>query len=253
MTRHSKNQNERPFFSHSERKKVGFGLSREMIDSESLSKFGHCCLSLKQCENPVATADGYIFERDALIEYLGAEKARLAALADQANNKQESSNRTISGQATARAEEALKTSFWVSPAPVSKPKLEAVKVDTNPKCPMSGNRIRVKDLIPVKFETSQSKDSSPVYVCSVSKRPITHQKAVLLKPSGIVVLDSVYQEIIKPSGRCPITNTPLRPDDVLSLKSSGTSFSSTGNTEFKRHVDVQSRAFEGGTRGLKLA
>ena len=39
MTRHSKNQNERPFFSHSERKKVGFGLSREMIDSDSLSKF----------------------------------------------------------------------------------------------------------------------------------------------------------------------------------------------------------------------
>lgn len=252
MTRHSKNQNERPFFSHSERKKVGFGLSRELIDSDSLSKFGHCCLTLKPCDNPVATSDGYIYERDALIEYLGAEKARLAALADQASATIDKRTDEHSLVPNARAEAALKTSFWVSPAAVSTKAEAPSKVDTTPKCPMSGNRIRLKDLTPIKFELSKAKDGSPIYVCSVSKRPITHQKAVLLKPSGIVVLESVYQDIIKPSGRCPVTNMLLTSDDILTLKSSGTSFSSSGNTEVKRHVDVKSRAFEGGTRGLNL-
>jgi nitric oxide synthase-interacting protein len=138
-------------------------------------------------------------------------------------------------------------------SPPSEPTAKSTKTETHVRCPMSGNRLRLKDLLPVKLETASSESGySPQYVCSVSKRPITHQKAVLLKPSGLVVLETVYEEIIKPTGRCPITGMAVKPEDVLPLHRSGTTFALSGNTEVKRDVAVKSRAFEGGTRGLRI-
>jgi len=238
MTRHSKNQNERPFFSHAERSKVGFGHLRETIESESQSQFGYCCLSLRPCDDPVATPDGFIYDRDVLIEFMATEKARLSALASDGPKLPSTSNR-ISKPAS--------NSFWMN-APTAPVAPSSSKIDTHPRCPMSGNKLRLKDLIPVKLESSKTPEGKEIYVCSVSKRPISHHKAVLLKPSGLVLLESVYNEVVKPLGKCPVTGMTLKhPDDILPLKTSA-----NDTTQIKRDVGIKSRAFEGSTRGLKL-
>ena len=252
MTRHSKNQNERPFFSHSERSKVGFGHSREVIDADSKGRFGHCCLTLKPCDIPVATADGYIYDKDSLIEYMAKEKEKLSSVADKVCEDHAFSTERNASAAhpNPRVDAALGTSFWISPPNERKPAVNPHKHDTHVKCPMSGNRLRLKELCSIKLESSCT--SAVEYVCSVSKRVITHQKAVLLKPSGLVVLESVYLEVIKPSGRCPITGMTLKPEDVLPLQRSGTTFAHSGKNEVKRDIAIKSRAFEGGTRGLRI-
>ena len=43
------------------------------------------------------------------------------------------------------------------------------------------------------------------YVCAVSKKQITFQAAVVIKPSNCVVLGKVYTDLVKPTMTCPIT------------------------------------------------
>eukprot|EP01138_Halocafeteria_seosinensis_P013334 gb/GECG01013620.1/.p1 GENE.gb/GECG01013620.1/~~gb/GECG01013620.1/.p1 ORF type:complete len:108 (+),score=11.19 gb/GECG01013620.1/:1-324(+) len=64
------------------------------------------------------------------------------------------------------------------------------------------------------------------YCCAVSKKEITNQKVVLLKPSGQVVLESVAKKTVYPEMRCPVTGKKLRDKDILPLVPGGTSFAS---------------------------
>eukprot|EP00392_Amoebophrya_sp_AT5.2_P010135 g10188.t1 len=89
-----------------------------------------------------------------------------------------------------------KENFWVaSDAPMSKQKrLTEKDVKKHTECPITGKKLKLKDLIPVKFEICneemvRSGGGRGMYCCAVTKKPITHQKCLLLRPSGVVLLD----------------------------------------------------------------
>merc|ERR1712098_643760 len=99
-------------------------------------------------------------------------------------------------------------------------------------CPVSGKPLRLKDLTPINFKLSGDvRDGAGMYCCSVTAKPITHQVAYLLKPSGHVVLEDTYKRVVKPENRCPISGKKLGPKDVLKLKSGGTGFCSHNEVE----------------------
>ncbi|KAF4658272.1 hypothetical protein FOZ61_005735 [Perkinsus olseni] len=103
-----------------------------------------------------------------------------------------------------------------------------------PRCPMTGKKLRLKDLVPVKFElTNDAKgkdtDYAGMYCCAVSKKPITHQRCVLLRPSGVVIIEKVFDELVKNAEdpRCPVTGKKLDlKKDVIRLQPGGTGFCS---------------------------
>mmetsp|Transcript_5245 Transcript_5245/g.9333 ORF Transcript_5245/g.9333 Transcript_5245/m.9333 type:complete len:133 (+) Transcript_5245:650-1048(+) len=119
---------------------------------------------------------------------------------------------------------------------------------------MSGKKLRVKDLIPVKFEVSEQKllqegGGLGVFCCAVSKHPITHQKAVLLKPSGQVVLESVLKDCVLKDMTCPITGKKLKgKEDILELQMGGTGFSAHNKTTAESYSSIRSYAGDNRTQ-----
>ena len=85
---------------------------------------------------------------------------------------------------TINKRDLAQSSFWANTATRTAAPAPLKKVVVETKCPMSGKKLRVKDLIPIKFEVTDQKKFEQggergVFCCAVSKHPITHQQAVL--------------------------------------------------------------------------
>ncbi|CAD5229512.1 unnamed protein product [Bursaphelenchus okinawaensis] len=78
MTRHGKNSTASAVYSYSERKKdskqSGYGTLTERLGADSVKPFDCCCLTLQPCKNPMITPDGYVFEKEAILEYIVNQK-----------------------------------------------------------------------------------------------------------------------------------------------------------------------------------
>lgn len=149
--------------------------------------------------------------------------------------------------------EMAKNSFWAAQATQSAAPAEYKQVDTTVKCPMSGKKLRAKDLIPVKFEVTDQKmldrgGEKGVFCCAVSKNPIIHQKAVLIKTTGIVVLESVLKDMVYKDMVCPVTGKKIEKKDILPLQAGGTGFAAHNKTEAKSFSQI--RSFEMDSRRI---
>lgn len=263
---------------------MGANQFKERLKQDSFLWFGQCALSLKAPKDPVSTPQGYIYDREFILEYLLKEKKKLAEDKDKFDAQEAKKER--SQKAAARAEkdavlrqfhntetaisvkdelgakahvaieqkkvglsrgkaqtsveidhvEARSKSFWAPEANTSAAPEELKKPDLIPKCPMSGKKLRLKELIPMKLERVGGVDDGPgMFCCAVSKRPITYQQAYLIKPSGIVIEDETHKQLIKGKEqmRCPLTSVRLGDRDIVKLNQGGSSFSEHSNVEMK--------------------
>jgi len=82
MTRHSKNCTASAVYSYHEKKKdteaSGWGTEKARFSKDSMQEFDCCNLSLQPCKDPVITPDGYLYEREAIIEYMIQQKRLIA-------------------------------------------------------------------------------------------------------------------------------------------------------------------------------
>lgn len=292
MSRHSKHSNDRMFFTAKERADAGYSKTRkEVMGTDCFLPFGFCGLSLKAPKDPVATPDGNIFDREAILECLLQQKLeiqaqqkkfdeqerkkeqRLKALdqedelrqleeftrAEQGLLSQDLRHKRALEQADSKQDgvpekklrkgELLKVdkselrakSFWTKEFTPTAAPAEIKKVDTTTRCPMTGKKLKVKDLISVKMDVADQKlldqgGGKGVFCCAVSKNPIVFQQAVLLKPSGVVILESVWKDIVSKEMKCPVTGKKLKgEEDILKL--------STGGSGFSAHNDVEAKSF----------
>ncbi|KAL7644939.1 UNVERIFIED_CONTAM: hypothetical protein RMT77_004756 [Armadillidium vulgare] len=78
MTRHSKNCTANSVYSYHEKKKdahaSGFGSLKLRLSKDAVKDFDCCCLNLHPCREPVLTPEGYLFEKEAILEYIVAKK-----------------------------------------------------------------------------------------------------------------------------------------------------------------------------------
>lgn len=133
-----------------------------------------------------------------------------------------------------------RTSFWI---PDCTPSVEEKvdKPDTKTRDPMSLEELKLKHLMPVKFEWSTSGSSSdtskdaPHVLCAVTKKEITHHQAVLLRPSGLVILESCVKDMVLPTLTCPVSGLKLRKKDIIKLQAGGTGFSAHSTVEAKKY------------------
>merc|ERR1719473_300617 len=86
-----------------------------------------------------------------------------------------------------------------------------------------------------------------MYCCSLSKKEISHQRCVLLKPSGHVILDSMVKDCIKKEMTCPISGMKLKESDIIPLRPGGTGFSKHNNITGKNYTLVPGKSSEGST------
>lgn len=160
---------------------------------------------------------------------------------------------TPSMSASKSQENSLKqVSYWLSEAQPQHKKHQALysgdfdyqkEIDAlpspppeRPPSPMSGEPLRLKQLIPLHLIHEKSgKSISGKVLCAVSHKQITTQPAVVIKPSGQVMLKSVYEEFAKPTMECPITSKKIKETDVLDLVSGRSGFAASGDVVAKKY------------------
>ena len=115
-----------------------------------------------------------------------------------------------------------------------------------PPSPNSGEPLKLKQLIPlhlvhegeeegVDFIKSGSGSNSGRILCAVSHKTITTQPTIALKNTGHVMLQSVYEELAKPTMTCPITGRKFKEKDVLVLARGRSGFAASGEVVAKKY------------------
>lgn len=78
MTRHARNCTAGAVYTYHEKKKdaeaSGYGTQNARVGKDSVKDYDSCCLTLQPCRNPVITKDGYLFDKEAILEYYITKK-----------------------------------------------------------------------------------------------------------------------------------------------------------------------------------
>ncbi|BES99900.1 Nitric oxide synthase interacting protein [Nesidiocoris tenuis] len=78
MTRHARNCTAGAVYTYHEKKKdaeaSGYGTENRRIGKDSVKGFDCCCLTLQPCANPVITTDGFLFDKEAILQYIITKK-----------------------------------------------------------------------------------------------------------------------------------------------------------------------------------
>nr|ALV82313.1 nitric oxide synthase inihibitory protein [Gecarcinus lateralis] len=129
-------------------------------------------------------------------------------------------------------------SFWIPSLTPGNKETKIVKPDKTIMCPISGQPLRAKDLIPVKFslaldegEGSQGpslEGSHQRYKCPVTGDILRNNvSCVVLRPTGDVVTQRCVDTIIRKDMLHPLTGQSLTEKDLITLQRGGTGFATT--------------------------
>lgn len=216
MTRHARNCTAGAVYTYHEKKKdaaaSGYGTQNERVGKDSVKSFDCCSLTLQPCSIPVITKDGYLFDKEAILEYVitkkgeytrqlkkyekqlkkdEAEKAELAAAEKEANlikfmNRENNiSNKNLNSSAPSTSSSVSNLSngkdkqlpsFWV-PSQLPDAKISKVeKPDSTVYCPISGKPLKIKDLIEVKWTLVKDPDDKKSLIAKENRYmcPVTH-------------------------------------------------------------------------------
>ncbi|XP_041471727.1 nitric oxide synthase-interacting protein-like [Lytechinus variegatus] len=81
MTRHQRNCTAGTVYTYHERQKdaaaSGYGTNKARLGKDSEKDFDCCCLTLQPCKNPVITKDGYLYDKEAILEYILLKKKEI--------------------------------------------------------------------------------------------------------------------------------------------------------------------------------
>lgn len=218
MTRHARNCTAGAVYTYHEKKKdaaaSGYGTQSERVGKDSVKNFDDCSLTLQPCRNPVVTKEGYLFDKEAILEYVISKKTEytrklklyekqlkkdaneqneLAAAEKEANlikfmnreknitsapgkqsGNEPSTSSSISNVANGKNKQL--PSFWV-PAMLPDAKISRVeKPDPTVYCPISGRPLKMKDLIDVKWTLVKDLDDKKSLIATENRYmcPVTH-------------------------------------------------------------------------------
>ncbi|XP_077645952.1 nitric oxide synthase-interacting protein [Lonchura striata] len=276
MTRHGKNCTAGAVYSYHERRKdtaaSGYGTQRVRLGRDAIKDFDCCCLSLQPCRDPVVTPDGFLYEREAIVAYLLHQKTKIARETkawqrQRAERRQQQQGQGQGqGQGRGAAGAALRSfleaetpagngagsetpagsgdppgplpSFWI---PSLTPEAGAERLqrpERGARCPMSGRRLRLAQLVSVHFTPAQrglsparllARAPSDRYVCALTGDPLGNATpCAVLRPSGAVVTLAAVQRLLRPAMRDPLSGAALSESDIIELQRGGTGFAGAG-------------------------
>ncbi|CAI2351579.1 unnamed protein product [Caenorhabditis sp. 36 PRJEB53466] len=105
MTRHGKNSTASSVYTYHERRRdakaSGYGTLHARLGADSIKEFHCCSLTLQPCRTPVVSPDGFIFDREAILENILAQKKAYAKKLKEYEKQvaEESAARQTEGQA----------------------------------------------------------------------------------------------------------------------------------------------------------
>jgi len=268
MTRHGKNCTAGAVYTYHEKKKdteaSGYGTKKTRLGRDSIKDFDCCNLTLQPCKDPVVTPEGFLYEREAVVEYMVKQKRELAKqmksyeeyLAKQKKKEEDSSiekelkriETFVSNESriTSKSHHLNKTStsaenpnscFWIPEISSKKAVSENSMKKPNQQvlCPMSSKPLKLKNLIDVQF-TKANKDvksstgyQTAKYMCALTNDALSNSTpCVVLKPSGQVITVEALDKLIRTDMLDPWKNVKLEESDVILLQRGASGFSGSG-------------------------
>ncbi|KAK5855625.1 hypothetical protein PBY51_007287 [Eleginops maclovinus] len=218
MTRHGKNCTAGAVYTYHEKKKdtaaSGYGTQSIRLGKDAIKDFDCCCLSLQPCQDPVMTPDGFLYEKQAILEYIlhhKTETAKKMKAYEKQKQKQRSSSQLESKSEERERVERFKTK---ENSIVSKP-INPFTSGQNP----GAEKSRTDPAEPSTSSTSAPAASSSQSLPSFWIPSLTPQsKPTLLKKPSKTVLCPMSGRPIKMNELITVCFTPLDPSlDRLAL------------------------------------
>ncbi len=136
-----------------------------------------------------------------------------------------------------------RTSYWLSeaqPQYTTEAKEEEVRKNPPPErppSPMSGEPLRLKDLTPITLKRDKEGPAAPgsKCLCAVSNKVISTQPTVAIKKTGVVILEDVFDKVVKSSMVCPVKGKKFKKKDILHLSKCASGFAASGNVVAKKY------------------
>lgn len=278
MTRHARNCTAGAVYTYHEKQKdtrsCGYGTQQSRIGKDSVKDFDCCCLTLQPCRNPVVTPNGYLFDKEAILEYIVHQKAEIARQTKEYLKQKKRDREEMAALATAeeqaRAARFIETeknivskpvsslgessrnengsicnmangnekklpSFWIPSLTPSSSDVKLKKPEKHVLCPMSGEPLKAKDLLPVQFTQINDPDDRRAlivrkcrYMCAVTHDVLGNSvPAAVLRTSGNVVTMECVEKLIRKDMIDPTNGKKLSDDDIIPLQRGGTGYAST--------------------------
>ncbi|CDJ30757.1 uncharacterized protein EMH_0007160 [Eimeria mitis] len=236
MARHSKNATSAPFYSYHERKKIralGVGTLKGRLDTRACRRFESCWLCLSPARNPLATPQEAAAAAEAAATatqraFLEAEasltpEASTAVVPNtQTSPTAEEFRRTLERTAITSKEEARAKNFWVPENTPDEPEAKPKAPQKGLCCPITGTPLRIKQLVTVKPNVASKEDTENTrWLCALSGREISHQKAAVVKATGQVILLEYLEKLIF-GKKGALTSGVIEKKDTVALIPGGT-------------------------------
>uniref|UniRef100_G3NLV5 Nitric oxide synthase-interacting protein n=1 Tax=Gasterosteus aculeatus TaxID=69293 RepID=G3NLV5_GASAC len=211
MTRHGKNCTAGAVYTYHEKRKdtaaSGYGTQSIRLGKDAIKDFDCCCLSLQTCQDPVMTPDGFLYEKQAILEYILHQKTETAKKL-KAYEKQKQAQKS-SSRLESKSEEREK---------VERFKTRENSIVSKPINPFTSGT-RSLNRLNQGGETGRTDSSSAASVASSSQSlpsfwipSLTPQsKPTLLKKPSKTVLCPMSGRPIKMNELIPVRFTPLDP------------------------------------------
>uniref|UniRef100_A0A672QZH7 Nitric oxide synthase-interacting protein n=1 Tax=Sinocyclocheilus grahami TaxID=75366 RepID=A0A672QZH7_SINGR len=199
MTRHGKNCTAGAVYTYHEKKKdtaaSGYGTQSVRLGKDAIKDFDCCCLSLQPCRDPVLTEDGYLYEKEAILQYILHQKTDIAKKM-KAYEKQKRALKS-EGQLESKSEERERAEKF---------KQRENNIVSKPINPFtSGMKTRQGGLNLNKFKDEGTSSSSSALPSFWIPCLTPEAKPTLLKKPSKTVL-------------CPMSGCPLKMSDLISVR-----------------------------------
>ena len=217
MGKHSKNNNDRAFFSNAERKAAaagraasaftgqndfrewGWGTETRTLDSDSMKDLDACSLSLQPCVEPIVTPNGVLFDKGVVIEYILTRRREIEK-ETKAWEAQQAGDANDAAATAAAAQEARISEFIAQQEGLSQADLRARSgvgggsSSGGGAASASGSSFVTANAVGRTLVQDNGVHAADTSFWATHNTPAAQQK--LDKPDSVV--------------RCPVTNEPLR-------------------------------------------
>lgn len=139
--------------------------------------------------------------------------------------------RTLEQTAITSKEEARAKNFWVPENTPDEPEAKPKAPQKGLCCPITGSPLRIKQLVAVKPNVASEKDTENTrWLCALSGREISHQKAAVVKGTGQVILLEYLEKLVF-GKKGALTSGIIEKKDTVALVPGGTGFSAHNKVE----------------------
>ncbi|KAG7222025.1 hypothetical protein INR49_028189 [Caranx melampygus] len=205
MTRHGKNCTAGAVYTYHEKKKdtaaSGYGTQSIRLGKDAIKDFDCCCLSLQPCQDPVVTPDGYLYEKQAILEYILHQKTEIAKKM-KAYEKQKQAQKS-SSQLESKSEERER---------VERFKTRENSIVSKPINPFTSGQSKVGEKL--RTDSSSAEPSSSAAAASTSSQSLPSFWIPSLTPEAKPTL------LKKPSKAvlCPMSGRPIKMNELITVR-----------------------------------